>query len=361
MGFFDFLGKAASGVFKAVTSPVSLVLDLASGVTNAVQQNSINKENNRNQRVENEANREFNAQMMREQNQFALDQWNRQNEYNSAQSQMSRAIAAGLNPNLVASSIGGSSPALSPMSAASSQGSVSPSSVNPRYGDIISQALANERERAEINYIKAQTKGQDVTNDILSTEASFAAAMKQSQLDLTNSTVYLNEASQHAKESEIKLMRHQMYKIDTEVNYITSQVDQIKATISNIDADTVIKKIDAFYKSDLYKSQISEIVSRTHLNYTQANDLVQTLTSRLLNLQAGAYSSIEGTQSIGVDDNGQLTFDFRNNKSVSDTLREVELTQKITSSLGGIFDSLYRKLFRKTGNWSTPIDVYRNR
>ena len=42
-----------------------------------------------------------NIQLAREQRQWDLDMWNRQNEYNNPKNQMLRLKAAGLNPNLV--------------------------------------------------------------------------------------------------------------------------------------------------------------------------------------------------------------------------------------------------------------------
>ena len=42
-----------------------------------------------------------NIQLAREQRQWDLDMWNRQNEYNNPKNQMLRLSAAGLNPNLV--------------------------------------------------------------------------------------------------------------------------------------------------------------------------------------------------------------------------------------------------------------------
>ena len=42
-----------------------------------------------------------NIQLAREQRQWDLDMWNKQNEYNNPKNQMLRLSAAGLNPNLV--------------------------------------------------------------------------------------------------------------------------------------------------------------------------------------------------------------------------------------------------------------------
>lgn len=53
------------------------------------------------QGTQNRANRRYNDKVMWRQRMWALEDWNRQNEYNSPAAQMERLKAAGLNPNLV--------------------------------------------------------------------------------------------------------------------------------------------------------------------------------------------------------------------------------------------------------------------
>jgi len=53
------------------------------------------------QKKENQKAREHNLSLARLQNQWNIDQWNRENEYNSPAAQMQRFAAAGLNPDLI--------------------------------------------------------------------------------------------------------------------------------------------------------------------------------------------------------------------------------------------------------------------
>lgn len=53
------------------------------------------------QGVQNEKQRKWNEAMMNQQRQWSLQDWNRQNEYNSPLAQMQRLKAAGLNPHLM--------------------------------------------------------------------------------------------------------------------------------------------------------------------------------------------------------------------------------------------------------------------
>lgn len=49
----------------------------------------------------NKKNREWQEQMADKQNKLNLEQWHRENEYNSPSAQMARYIEAGLNPSLI--------------------------------------------------------------------------------------------------------------------------------------------------------------------------------------------------------------------------------------------------------------------
>lgn len=53
------------------------------------------------QKKENQKAREYNLSLARLQNQWNIDQWNRENVYNSPAAQMKRFAAAGLNPDLI--------------------------------------------------------------------------------------------------------------------------------------------------------------------------------------------------------------------------------------------------------------------
>ena len=53
------------------------------------------------QQYENEKNREYNLNLAKLQNQWNIEQWNRENAYNSPAAQMARYKAAGLNSDLI--------------------------------------------------------------------------------------------------------------------------------------------------------------------------------------------------------------------------------------------------------------------
>ena len=137
MGNFNlssFLGSA----FTGTTS-------LLSGLFGAAQQSRNIDKQIAAQREENERTREYNLSLARQQNAWNIDQWNRENAYNSPQQIMARLSAAGLNPDMIYS--GGasnfsaaSSPSLTAGAPAVSA-DMSNLALKPIVGNVLQQSL----------------------------------------------------------------------------------------------------------------------------------------------------------------------------------------------------------------------------
>ena len=81
-------------------------LGFAGSVINSYVGNQYNKQSLRAQQLENEKNRQFNAQQAEISRQYGLDIMHEQQRYNSASAQVDRLIQAGLNPALAYGQIG---------------------------------------------------------------------------------------------------------------------------------------------------------------------------------------------------------------------------------------------------------------
>lgn len=156
----------------------------------------------------------YNKNLMRQQYNYNLDLWNKQNEYNSPTAQMQRLQEAGLNPNLVY----GSGAAGASGNATSANGSSAPStsgaSFNPQLSALseINQlrsaldvnesvanrnnaeaSLANQRALTEpVNrqYIESQTKVANASLD----EIAVRCALGKSNIELNKSKISLNSS-----------------------------------------------------------------------------------------------------------------------------------------------------------------------
>lgn len=151
---------------------------IISGLFGSIGQNiAINKQIKA-QQEENEKNRTYNFNLAQLQNKWNLEQWNRENEYNSPAQQMARLKAAGLNPDMMyQSGTSGLTAASSPsMTAGAPSSPVDMSALGQKrtIGDAIHQGLQDSLVGAQIDVMKSQARknnadagGQEITNETL--------------------------------------------------------------------------------------------------------------------------------------------------------------------------------------------------
>lgn len=144
------------------------------------------------QAQENEKNRQYNLQLAKMQNEWNLQQWERENEYNNPLNQMARLKAAGLNPNLVygngaAQSTAAPSPSLT-SGAPSSPQDMSLMAQRPTVGQIMNQALQNRILQAQVENTEAQTKKTLTDAGISQIQLEYEDAKQLIGLDLMRQT-----------------------------------------------------------------------------------------------------------------------------------------------------------------------------
>lgn len=88
-------------LITAIAGGAALLGNIISGFVGAKQQSKTIDKQIAAQKAENAATREHNLQLAHLQNSMNIDQWKRENKYNSPAAQMARFQAAGLNPNLI--------------------------------------------------------------------------------------------------------------------------------------------------------------------------------------------------------------------------------------------------------------------
>lgn len=177
-------------------------------------------------REEAEKTRKWQTSEREAQNDWNYKLWQANNDYNTPAAVQARLKAAGINPDLYAThgALQGSS--VQAQGGNTPSGPVADTSAWNRYkpiGSVASQALADTALSAQIAKTTAETEGQEHTNDILSSDASFRDAFNQGQLDTIESTILVNG-------SKIKLN-------DAQASQARSMVEQINANISKIDSE----------------------------------------------------------------------------------------------------------------------------
>lgn len=301
MGIMDILGAG----FGAISSIGSMI-----GQNRAIRQQI------KAQQQENQKNREYNLMLARTQNQWNLEQWQRENDYNSPTAQMARFRAAGLNPNLAYGQMsnGASSPTLT-SGAASSPTDMSAIGNKRNFGQAMQEALGLEMQKAQIEAIKAGTEKtkEDTKNVTASTEAltidNLYRAIKHQQdikigdmnLKIGDSTLKLNDnqLAQGVKTLEImdKTLEEYSYKFrdyNAKYDLLIAQTDEQKRDTIRKD-----KQLDQFITNSYYDNKYK--VAQTQLTLRQYNELCQTFISRLLNLEADTDSKLNSAASAAMD------------------------------------------------------------
>ena len=294
MGDFDlssFLGSA----FTGTTS-------LLSGLFGAAQQSRNIDKQIAAQREENERTRAYNLSLARQQNAWNIDQWNRENAYNSPQQIMSRLSAAGLNPDMIYSGgasnfTAASSPSLTAGAPATSadMGSLA---LKPTVGNVIQQSLQDSMLGAQAKLISSQSKKAD---------------SEREGIDIRNQSIYeIDRATLDKLLEDTKLTKGQRRKVFQEYenlklqyDSINEQINLIRAQVSNMEVSTftnlLSSAVDAVLKStqtDLNKRELYEMQqswTERLRNYVLTNDALEADPKLLL---AGLFSDPDFKQSV---------------------------------------------------------------
>ena len=141
---------------------------------NANTQNAINA--NKESQAEN---REWNLNLAKMQNQWSIDQWNRENFYNSPAAYRARLKAAGMNPDLAYGGVTGQSAASPAMTSGQGSQPVDNSLLAQKMTamNIASAALDNKLKAVQIQGVKEENKGKSLDNRLKSREVSTEDAL----------------------------------------------------------------------------------------------------------------------------------------------------------------------------------------
>lgn len=254
-------------------------------------------ETNATNREINEEQMKFNAEQAQLSRDWSEKMWNLSNQYSSPVQQMQRLADAGLNPHLVYHSGADTTAASVPAGQSATAGSLK-AMENPRYGDMMIQAMQMRNLEAQTknleaeNEVKKETaRGQKISNDI-------AEATKDTQIDIKNlekrqqthkNAILANESYQKSLQSEV--VEKELEKIEVELQFfeenqevnlskakqdlhdahmlalkqvevMSSEVAKNFAAATAYQADIALKKFDLQYKKDTRNKNI-EILSAT--------------------------------------------------------------------------------------------------
>lgn len=195
----------------------------ASGLIGAVSGNSQLKKQLNLQREENEKNRKFNRELAEQQNTWNIEQWNRENEYNSPAAVRARLEAAGYNPNLATGGLTGTlSAAPSPEMTAGAPSHPTDLSSLGRMDNPLSQAFQGAMQGIQSQAIEAQTEKVKSETDYQKIVNEYLPAKMTADIKLTRDQA--TEVVERSKNYEFEARR-----LNVEINRLESETNLNKA------------------------------------------------------------------------------------------------------------------------------------
>ncbi|MBV4042011.1 hypothetical protein KSZ06_04865 [Bacteroides xylanisolvens] len=252
------------------------------------------------QQNENQKNRDWNLNLAKLQNQWNIDQWNRENAYNSPAAQMARYKAAGLNPDLIYGqpNLSAASPEMT-----SGDGSL-PTDVsnlaNKRtIGDIVSQAASTRLTNAQAKLAESQadktdaeTVGQTINNDWL-------PKLLKGQTEINEADVKQRLADAGLKGKQIEVAVEQIKVMQQSVKESQQKINDLQSQMENRTFQQVQAMLEYNLKKDKQSYEVREILSRIGVNSATARRIVNLL----------PYEIAESISRTGVNDaTAALTF-----------------------------------------------------
>lgn len=346
---------------------------LIGNIVGNVQQNANIDKQIAFQREENEKARAFNKVMAEQANQWSIDQWNRENQYNSPEAMRQRLRDAGVNADLFyggnAQNTASASPSVTPVAPATPT-DVSAIGQKATIGDItnnvVNQSLAAAQIRkleADKGKTKQETENLKIEGKILSADALTRAALNEQALEIGRSTIYVNHSIGKLNQKEAELASARITEAAANADLLYQKADEVKANIRNINANTAATRFGMMMRSKEFRQRVAEFQeqvrvndSTIRLNYEQAATFLATRAATVLNINAdtalksagvktqyttraeirartGMYERLDRLVNIQGD---QAAFNLDSDKTFKNLERGVGLATGIVDSLSGV-------------------------
>lgn len=251
----------------ALTSGLSF---LGGILGNRSQSKNIDKQI-RAQQEENAKNREYNLMLAQQQNAWNIEQWERENEYNSPEAQMERYRKAGLNPDLMAGGAQNLS-ASSPMMTAGAPSNPTDMSMlgqKPTLGQAIQSALRDSMLGAQIDNLRANTRKTLSEAGISESDAKYRDRMNELNLDI-NKRVYdkleheIDKAYEDARAASYNVEKLNYDQMNARIEYLYKE-RELAAIIKKLEKEADISEQEAKLAAESYAYRFMGIKSEAEL------------------------------------------------------------------------------------------------
>lgn len=266
---------------------VGSILSGIGSIASVIGQNAAVNKQIAAQAAENQKNREYNLMLARQQNDWNIEQWERENFYNAPENVRSRLRAGGVNADLFYGNSGISQSASSPMLTSGAPSSPIDMSALGRKQSVVA-ALAKS---SELMYQKALTDNVKADTEKKLSETTGQNISNYWQSLLNENTLKLGDSQIQLYQSNVKLNDAQVRQVDANIGLIKANIEKIQDERALFQSEATLNKIDAALREPQVQAQILALKASAHLSYTEASDIVYTLGARLAGLNADAARS----------------------------------------------------------------------
>lgn len=212
------------------------------------------------QKEENQKNRDWNLNLARQQNQWNIEQWNRENAYNSPAAQMARYKAAGLNPDLMygQQNLAAASPEMT--AGEGSQPTDVSNLANKRtIGDMAMQAAQTRLVNAQADKVENESVGQTINNEWL-------PKLLKGQTEINDADVKDKLSSAGLKGKQIEVAVEQIKVMQQSVKESQKKIEDLQSQMENRTFQQVQAMLEYNLKKDKQSYEIREILSKIGVN-----------------------------------------------------------------------------------------------
>lgn len=223
---------------------------------------------------ENQKNREWNLNLAKMQNSWNIDQWNRENAYNTPAAQMARLKQANINPDLFYGNSGAVSPAAaSPemTSGAASQPADTSGYANlPNYArESVMQAAQIASTLADVKLKRQRAKKESQETDLLSKENFWKNIKEQQNFELTSANIANVWAKTDLTDKQGDKVLAEINEINTNAASLVQGIRESQARIGVLDEQKKTIIFDRLWKQILNSKELDFKDSQIRLNDAQ--------------------------------------------------------------------------------------------
>ena len=317
------------------------------------------------QREENQKTRDYNLNLAKQQNQWNIDQWNRENEYNTPLNQMNRYKSAGLNPDLMygQQNLSAASPEMTSGEGATPM-DYSPVANGPTIGEAASIAanarLTNAQAKlaeSQADKVDSETVGQTINNEWL-------PKLLKGQTEINEAEVKQKFADAGLKGKQIEVAVEQIKVMQQSVKESQKKIEDLQSQMENRTFQQVQSMLEYNLRKDKQRYEISEILSKVGLNHANIKRILNVLpfeiaesisranvndaTAALTFLKQGTEQLIQANQRLSNQEKSELINSLRNDnleKTLNLSVRLGEdgkehIVSKFFNSLGYIIQKI---------------------